>query len=605
VSDFSPGLHRLHAQVPQSRAPYPGGDKGIAISIDKVCTKVVEGRYDPDIKGWAIDRLKEGGLDGRDRPPAATVFAYLLDALRGATIYVSDAYGSEVIQSAATTLCLRPGLCVRGGDCDDLVVVLASILLSLGYRTWIVKQRWHGAAQEHVLVAAEDESGKKIRMDPSSRMSAGHSVPADEEVFFDPMEVVASGGGVGGAEIVTLGFALAKGGGGGGGGGHGGGGGGGFHPGGGGGWHGGGGGGWHGGAPRRSGRGIHHRFYGGGWWGWWPGQGWLLVDGDVCGTWSAPLVNPSADLLAFATAQLAHGGPVMQEVGGTLYQFESGQGGLVVIRQCVSGQTLQGAPTGLGLTTSVEMIALDEQASAAMNSANIAVQACASMTPTQVAQWQGIYAGFQTFHDSLSACLIATNDVEPPDVQCMATFGFTWSAAASKLNGYILQAQTWQQSVHNACPSYQPPNPVPTPTPPPTPGGPSTADWIKNLETAATVVGITGIVLAGAYVAWKIAEVTSEEAATGIAAKHVAKALTNPLKFCPSGSRVQSLIFPRHVGVGGARRWALAHGFSSRKADVTAHTIRLRQLDPRGFSRLRTIDLGRSGVKAVVGWPSC
>lgn len=83
----------------------------------------------------------------------------------------------------------------------------------------------------------------------------------------------------------------------------------------------------------------------------------------------------------------------------------------------------------------------------------------------------------------------------------------------------------------------------------------------------------------------------------------------NPLRRaidrCPTGSRVQSLLFSRlFFTTRGAQRWAKSHGYRYSKVDVTKKYVRLRQADPSHFARLRTVSFGR-GVRAVIGWGKC
>ena len=622
MSDFSPGLQRaIDAGVKASRAPYAGGSEGIRVSVETVALKAVEARYDPDVKGWAVDRLKELGMDGRDRVPPSVVIPAMFEVLKGVTIYVADAYGSEVIQSAATTLCLRPGLCIRGGDCDDLTVLVAGVFLALGYRVWLVKQRFRGAPQEHILVAIEDEDGRKIRCDPSSRMSAGHSVPADEEVFYDPMEMARSSGAAGGsAEIVTLG-AIVEGLGRGGGGGHPHGGGGG-HP------HGGGGGHPHGAGPRRVGRGVHHRYSGGRWWGWQDGV-WVIVTGDACGIWSEPLTSPSADLVAFARAALAQGGPVMQSYGDALYLFDT-TGGLT-IRQCVDGSPVTLGGVGLGEFVDDDQItALIITTNGVMDATDNGVGQCyaqGGMTAADIAMWRASYNAWRTDFFALNGdpsnqaivsdktgCL---HHITPSIwANCLPyyTISTGWAPAKVALLGYQATAKTWQDRIKAQCPNYNPPPPPPTPAQQPSGPGQGGSDLADQIAMVAKVVGIAGLTLAGAYAIYKVVQVGGDVAESGakVRALKAATASDNPVPRgrgldvrCPSGSRVQSLIFPLAWGVGPARRWATAHGFRGRLVDRTPNTIRIRQELPAHFRRMRTIELGRSGVKAVVGWPTC
>jgi hypothetical protein len=205
MSDFAPGIASMRAAgIPVTRAPYADGAAGIAQSLDAMALKIREGRIDAAIIGWTAEVLKAAGLDGRSRTttPAAQAKA-LLDALRESVIYAPDPYGVEMIQSAAATLCLRPGLCLNRGDCDDLTVALGSATLSLGIPTQIVKQNFGAGTQEHVLLAVYDGSEWRYA-DPSTKMPFGSALSAVSEVWRDPMDPIGNLPEAG-AEIVTMG----------------------------------------------------------------------------------------------------------------------------------------------------------------------------------------------------------------------------------------------------------------------------------------------------------------------------------------------------------------------------------------------------------------
>jgi hypothetical protein len=65
--------------------------------------------------------------------------------------------------------------------------------------------------------------------------------------------------------------------------------------------------------------------------------------------------------------------------------------------------------------------------------------------------------------------------------------------------------------------------------------------------------------------------------------------------------RTQSLLFDRAAGwtPEKAKAWARSHGYKSGKVDVTDQYVRLRQLDPKGFTVKRTVPFGK-GIRAVV-----
>lgn len=69
---------------------------------------------------------------------------------------------------------------------------------------------------------------------------------------------------------------------------------------------------------------------------------------------------------------------------------------------------------------------------------------------------------------------------------------------------------------------------------------------------------------------------------------------------------VDALIFPkRYFTLRTARRWATEHGFRAGKVDETGTSYRLKQRPTSSFTKgsFRTIRMGRTSVKAVVGCP--
>ena len=75
---------------------------------------------------------------------------------------------------------------------------------------------------------------------------------------------------------------------------------------------------------------------------------------------------------------------------------------------------------------------------------------------------------------------------------------------------------------------------------------------------------------------------------------------------CPHGSEIQSLLFDRRFfDLTRARAWAKGHDRKYGDVDMKDAYIHLRQEPPSLFSRMRTIPLGRRGVKAVIGWQKC
>ena len=202
---FNPGISAAQARGTTITANvYPDGEAGIRRSVDVIAQKIRQGALDPLVVGWGDARLREAGIDGRDLPNEYDKASALLEAFRERTVYRQDPPGTEWIQSATTTLCLGPGLCITGGDCDDMVVALGSVFLAQSIPTQVVKQSFGADAQQHVLLGFES-NGTWYYADPSTRQPITTRSQAVEEVWFDPMDHNGATGVGGTAEIVTLG----------------------------------------------------------------------------------------------------------------------------------------------------------------------------------------------------------------------------------------------------------------------------------------------------------------------------------------------------------------------------------------------------------------
>lgn len=136
---------------------------------------------DLGLQSWAAQLLVNAGLDSHSPKPdiAAAILSYV-QRLR----YIHDPAGAfESIQNARTTI-------ARGfGDCDDLSIVLATLLAQVGLRPRFVLARYKQATKgyDHVYVDIElpPEQGGRLALDPSSRRAAGwESLRAVERVVY-------------------------------------------------------------------------------------------------------------------------------------------------------------------------------------------------------------------------------------------------------------------------------------------------------------------------------------------------------------------------------------------------------------------------------------
>jgi len=136
---------------------------------------------DLGLQSWAAQLLVNAGLDSHS--PKADIAAAILSYVQRLQ-YIHDPAGAfESIQNARTTI-------KRGfGDCDDLSIVLATLLAQVGLRPRFVLARYKQATKgyDHVYVDIElpPEQGGRLALDPSSRRAAGwESLRAVERVAY-------------------------------------------------------------------------------------------------------------------------------------------------------------------------------------------------------------------------------------------------------------------------------------------------------------------------------------------------------------------------------------------------------------------------------------
>lgn len=177
--------HAPHLKV--ERRPYKGGNEGVADSVGVVNAKIREGMHDLRVLDCAGRMLETEG-DPRDRLAQARA---ILRQLRKRTVYVADQPKTERIAAAVQTLCLDDkGFCLRAGDCDDLLVAYASLVMSIGFHWRTIIARYDGSPIfTHIYGAIRnDTSGNWLRVDPAALLPLGEAYPADEERYFDPLK---------------------------------------------------------------------------------------------------------------------------------------------------------------------------------------------------------------------------------------------------------------------------------------------------------------------------------------------------------------------------------------------------------------------------------
>lgn len=157
---------------------HPVGEAGVRYSLEKVAELVKRAQAafrSPEIRQLALqilDDAKKAGAGIDNDEERAKAILYWVQENR---IWAPDPVGTEMMTGAHLTACVNPNApCFRGGDCDDLVILTASLLLAVGIYACIVGHAYRSDRQiVHVLAAAWCK-GKWHYCDPSKPPGRPH-----------------------------------------------------------------------------------------------------------------------------------------------------------------------------------------------------------------------------------------------------------------------------------------------------------------------------------------------------------------------------------------------------------------------------------------------
>ena len=147
------------------QAPYPAA--GVRAVLDRMAELATRGAMNPDVRGVALQATEHLPSDGRTGAPdrtdrravAGAVYSLVVENIE----YVHDAHGVEQLQSPAFTLAWR------AGDCDDMAVLCAALLSSLGVPVRfkaIGTDPAHPKSFTHVYAEYQDRTGRWYSCDP-------------------------------------------------------------------------------------------------------------------------------------------------------------------------------------------------------------------------------------------------------------------------------------------------------------------------------------------------------------------------------------------------------------------------------------------------------
>lgn len=150
--------------------PHPRGEKGTRISIEEAAKRAAQGRIDPRVRAWSIEKIVQAG----DPPGVIDRAKLLLDALRKERIYIEDPTDADFMPSAACTLVGCQGLTFLGEDCDGLLIAWLAACGSIGIFGAVVGHSYTPNGQlSHVLGGIWDGTSRWYLGDPSTKQVFG------------------------------------------------------------------------------------------------------------------------------------------------------------------------------------------------------------------------------------------------------------------------------------------------------------------------------------------------------------------------------------------------------------------------------------------------
>jgi len=143
------------APAPLSRAPLLNGDAGVSQTIDQMRALVDEALRDPSILRTAKDIVR-GVPPFDDLSEAQALYNWVRANIR----FTKDPVNKETLYPPSELLQ------IRAGDCDDISMLLATLLMAIGYPARLMTVAASGDEFSHVYVEGQI-NGQWIPMDPA------------------------------------------------------------------------------------------------------------------------------------------------------------------------------------------------------------------------------------------------------------------------------------------------------------------------------------------------------------------------------------------------------------------------------------------------------
>lgn len=170
--------------------PHPIGRRSVELSTEYVRFAILRDKSNRWLAPWVRRTIQAAGLpDPRGRPNPDNVVAALFAQQKKEMAFVNDPLHGEMMANVSDLLCLDPaGLCMRGGDCDDQIIVLGSAVASAGIPVRLLVRRYANSAQSHVTLQYQLRDGSWKCIDPSTDSGACSAAPYIEQFTVDVVD---------------------------------------------------------------------------------------------------------------------------------------------------------------------------------------------------------------------------------------------------------------------------------------------------------------------------------------------------------------------------------------------------------------------------------
>jgi hypothetical protein len=142
------------------RREFALGVPGLQEGLSSIAGLIADGMRDGRILTWARLAMWEASLPVNASPTEIALAIYRKQ--RADMVFAQDPICTELYMSAVKLLCLDPaGECIRGGDCDDNVIVLASALMSVGVPVRLLVRSYPRMDQLHLMIQYDADPMKR------------------------------------------------------------------------------------------------------------------------------------------------------------------------------------------------------------------------------------------------------------------------------------------------------------------------------------------------------------------------------------------------------------------------------------------------------------